>query len=288
VINSLLADPELIGSLQDSTITVDAADADGDTLTYEWMANSGSILGSGPVVTYTAPDVPSQATLFVSVTVSDGKGGSDEETVSIVVDPAAVNHDPVINSISCDPDPVTMNNDAALTADVTDIDGDDIEYLWEVSDGDVVATLQGGAIFTAPSVGADTTVTVTLTVNDGNGGSDSDSIEVDVLFVQELLDHIEVNDGDPLPGSGTELDPYLIDGDPGSELEVQFKAVGTLGGDLTSFAAWAENSSAPGTGFTLTTLGLLYVSPFDNTFEVTAVYDSVTSQPIYFQVVPPS
>jgi len=109
-----------------------------------------------------------------------------------------------------------------------------------------------------------------------------------VQFVPEDLDHIEVNDLDVLPGSGTLADPYLIDGDPGTELQVQFKAVGSLGNDLTNFCAWAETSSAPGTGFSISTLGLLFVSPFDGEFEVSAVYNATLSGTIHFKVVPPS
>jgi hypothetical protein len=50
-----------------------AHDEDGDTLTYMWSADRGTISGQGVLVTYTAPD--SYVDAKIMVTVSDGRGG---------------------------------------------------------------------------------------------------------------------------------------------------------------------------------------------------------------------
>ena len=50
-----------------------AHDEDGDTLTYKWSADRGTISGQGVLVTYTAPD--SYVDAKIMVTVSDGRGG---------------------------------------------------------------------------------------------------------------------------------------------------------------------------------------------------------------------
>jgi outer membrane protein OmpA-like peptidoglycan-associated protein len=59
------------------TIFADVIDTDNDTLTYQWSATGGEILGSGNRVIWTAPDCEtvgtSSANYEITVTVSDGK-----------------------------------------------------------------------------------------------------------------------------------------------------------------------------------------------------------------------
>jgi len=50
-----------------------AHDPDGDTLTYTWDVDRGSISGSGLLVTYNAPE--SYVDAQITVAVSDGRGG---------------------------------------------------------------------------------------------------------------------------------------------------------------------------------------------------------------------
>lgn len=288
VINLLTANPFVVDALATSALSADASDADGDSLTYNWLVTAGSITGSGASVTYNAPNVVLDTVVTVSLEVTDGNGGSDSDEINLTVKAPPPNTLPVINSMQCDPDPVITGGTGTLSADVTDADGDTLSFDWEVSLGAVTDNLDNTGSWDAPSVLVDTQVTIDLTVDDGNGGVVSDSFEVTVKFVPEDLALIELDDLDVLPGSGTQADPYLIDGDPGSELQVQFKAVGTLGSDLTVFCAWGETSSAPGTGFSLADLGLLYISPFDSEFSINAVYNATLSNDIYFKVVPPS
>ena len=83
-IHNLIANPDGVEIGQNSTVACDASDPDGDTLTYNWTSpDGGTISGSGSTITWTAP---STAGLYpVICTVSDGKGGSDEATVTITV-----------------------------------------------------------------------------------------------------------------------------------------------------------------------------------------------------------
>lgn len=55
----------------------------GSGLTYEWTATAGSILGTGSMVTWTAPDVC--GTYSVAVTVLDENGNEASEELSINV-----------------------------------------------------------------------------------------------------------------------------------------------------------------------------------------------------------
>jgi hypothetical protein len=84
VISSLTANPTSVYTGETSTITCTATDPDGDTpLTYAWTKTGGTISGSGSSVTYTAPNTA--GTYTITVTVSDGKGGSATRSVDINV-----------------------------------------------------------------------------------------------------------------------------------------------------------------------------------------------------------
>jgi outer membrane protein OmpA-like peptidoglycan-associated protein len=71
-----------------STVTADAQDPDGDTLTYKWTAPAGSFANPAERETlWTAPN--QEGTVPATVTVDDGKGGTANDTVNIqVVRPA--------------------------------------------------------------------------------------------------------------------------------------------------------------------------------------------------------
>ena len=67
-----------------STVTADAQDPDGDTLTYRWSAPSGTFQNAGDRQTvWTAP--PQEGAVPVTVTVDDGKGGTASASVTIQV-----------------------------------------------------------------------------------------------------------------------------------------------------------------------------------------------------------
>jgi hypothetical protein len=86
VISSLTAVPARLQRGETSTITCLASDPDGDVLTatsYTWTISGGTLTGTGPAVTWKAPD--SLGNFTVSVTVNDGKGGTTESICTIVV-----------------------------------------------------------------------------------------------------------------------------------------------------------------------------------------------------------
>ena len=72
-----------------STVTADANDPDGDTLTYSWSAPTGAFARNTDRQTpWTAPNQPGP--VQVTVQVSDGKGGTDSANVTIQVVRSAV------------------------------------------------------------------------------------------------------------------------------------------------------------------------------------------------------
>ncbi len=67
-----------------ATVTADASDPDGDTLTYKWSAPAGTI--SNPTARQTPWTAPMQeGPVQFTVTVDDGKGGTASDTVTIQV-----------------------------------------------------------------------------------------------------------------------------------------------------------------------------------------------------------
>ncbi|WP_176231860.1 Ig-like domain-containing protein [Candidatus Hakubella thermalkaliphila] len=80
VIVSLEA-PSVVAINEIVSLTSSATDEDGDTLTYTWQAEAGTISGEGSTVTYTAPKTAGTYTLTVSV--SDGRGGRTRRSINI-------------------------------------------------------------------------------------------------------------------------------------------------------------------------------------------------------------
>jgi flagellar motor protein MotB len=60
-----------------------ASDPDGDTLTYEWSATAGSIIGTGPSVTFDSTGMTPPASSTITVRVADGRGGTAESTCPV-------------------------------------------------------------------------------------------------------------------------------------------------------------------------------------------------------------
>ena len=63
-----------------------ASDPDGDPLTYSWSSSAGRVSGSGATTTFDSTGVPCGTSVTVTVTVSDGRGGtaSANDTVKVV------------------------------------------------------------------------------------------------------------------------------------------------------------------------------------------------------------
>src|SRR6185437_12090095 len=79
------ASPDSITDIQTSTLSVTATDAEGDALTYSWTPSGGSVSGSGASVTFTPPAVVSTTTFAVSLSITDGHGGTATGGTSVKV-----------------------------------------------------------------------------------------------------------------------------------------------------------------------------------------------------------
>jgi hypothetical protein len=82
-ISSISAKPQTVAYGQQSIVTCQANDPDGDVLTYVWKADEGNISGQGPTVTWNAPSKDGNFNVYV--TVADNKGGEAKQNVTINV-----------------------------------------------------------------------------------------------------------------------------------------------------------------------------------------------------------
>jgi PKD repeat protein len=147
-----------------------SSDPDGDALTYHWDFGDGG-QGSGGAVSHT---FVSAGTFTASLTVSDGRGGSDSASVAITVEdggpPPPGNQDPiavVVSSASAGEAPFDLNLDGSGSSDP---DGDALTYVWDFGDGNQAT---GSLVsHTYQFVGS---YKATLTVSDGLGGTATDT-----------------------------------------------------------------------------------------------------------------
>ena len=114
-----------------TTLTVDASDADGDGLQYQWRVNGGTVLNANArTTTWTLPDGPGLH--FAYVLVSDGKGGYVQQQYAASSDPLGT----------------TAAKPAARTyaaASAADFDGNTVRLRFQSGDTSLFSPAGGGA-----------------------------------------------------------------------------------------------------------------------------------------------
>ena len=171
--------PSSVGSQSIIEIRCVASDPDGDVASYGWATTGGKFSGTGPVVSWVAPE--HLGDYDVTVTVEDGKGGSAVASVTISV---VSNQDPEILSLVADPTVVLPGGRSTVTCVASDPDGDVLTYLWKASDGSMTGV--GDAVtWIAPDRGGEFDITVT--VSDGKGGQNTEQVSVTVSVAQKTV-----------------------------------------------------------------------------------------------------
>lgn len=97
IISGPNATPNPLIEDETATLSIVASDVDGDALTYIWVATDGTITGSGESVSYIPPVLSEETEFDITVTVNDGKGGTDTGIVTITVTPIPKNFPPPKN-----------------------------------------------------------------------------------------------------------------------------------------------------------------------------------------------
>jgi hypothetical protein len=83
VIDSLTAQWRQVKKAMSVPIECATRDPDGDELSYSWSVDGGEITGDGAVGNWVTPDA--NGTYTITVTVTDGRGGWDTESLEIRV-----------------------------------------------------------------------------------------------------------------------------------------------------------------------------------------------------------
>ncbi len=163
--------------------SVSATDVDLDTLTYSLGDNVGHgtlVFNADGTFDYT-PDADFTGEDSFTYTVSDGNGGSDTGTFTIVVTP--VNDAPVAADGSD-----SVDEDTVLTGSVsaTDVDLDTLTYTVDsdVTEGVLVLNTDGSFSYT-PGENFNGSDSFTYTVSDGNGGTDTGTFSITVNAVND-------------------------------------------------------------------------------------------------------
>jgi len=161
-------------------ITCNAFDDDGDALAYTWSASDGAINGTGPEVTWTAPDAEGLYRVFV--TVDDGRGGAAESSLTLRV---RSNQPPEIlvmhSEIAGDNEWLVPGASAHVSCEAIDPDGDAMSFEWSASSGKLFG--QGNAVVwqAPPTLGMQW---ITVVVTDIYGASAERSIPVTINAVE--------------------------------------------------------------------------------------------------------
>ncbi len=164
--------PEHAWTGESVTFAVQATDEDSDPLTYAWnFGDGGAVSGPDGEVTHV---FAAAGPWPVSVTVSDGQGGTASRSVTITVEDRP-NRTPVIESVIL-PATAVVGDMASFGVSASDPDGDALSATWDFGDG---ASAQGmSAVHTFGATGS---FTVTVTVDDGRGGQAQASGVVQVV-----------------------------------------------------------------------------------------------------------
>lgn len=172
----LMSAPQTVALSSNNRISCEASDEDGDSLSYAWNADEGAIYGTGDTITWIAPALT--GTYKISVIVSDGNGGTSEDSIYVTVSEGELNRPPSI-TLSVTPrgktpivptsadEPATVRVWSVLEIEciAEDPDGDALDYNWSASGGTL--TGEGAKVEYIARDRGDHVITVTVTDSTG-------------------------------------------------------------------------------------------------------------------------
>jgi hypothetical protein len=184
VIDGLGAGTDWVPPSSGIQVTCNASDRDGDELSYDWSTSNGDITGTGPEVTWTAPE--QIGVCDITVLVEDGQGGNVTGSLTLIA--ANGVHTIIEDLIVTAKEPkylkeyswgykVGKEKEYDIWCVASNTSGELI-YEWLCNGGDI--TGEGSMItWTAPNISSD--VTVMVVVFDVAGYMDNESVFFEVV-----------------------------------------------------------------------------------------------------------
>ncbi len=160
-------------------VAVSGGSANG-AYTYKWYINDTlqKNADNSTVTWETTSDAGGSYT--VSVTVSDSRGRTAEDSIDVTIIGSAANHDPTISSLTASPSAtVTAGASVTFTASASDQDGDTLSYTWKV--GSLSQSSVGNTMVLSTSGYSAGVYSIQVTVTDGMGGSATQTIDLTVI-----------------------------------------------------------------------------------------------------------
>jgi LmbE family N-acetylglucosaminyl deacetylase len=109
-----------ITDAQTTSLNVSAFDVDANTLSYSWTSDMGTVTGSGPNAVFTPPVVAAQTDAAITVTVSDGQGGTIQNTTYVTVTPSN-SSSLAVSSVALNPTSVVSGSSSTGTVTLTSV-----------------------------------------------------------------------------------------------------------------------------------------------------------------------
>jgi len=173
-------------TLTEYEISTAATDADGDTLTYKWSVDGGTL--SDPDINPTKWETPGfPETYHITVVASDGKGGTDTETIAVRVEELVIllGSPPEIQDITINESPLYVDTKYYVHSVVTDPDNDLAFFQFDASDGILSDQSANTIYWTTPATEGD--YTIALLARDSEGNEDLLVVSFFVVDKVEML-----------------------------------------------------------------------------------------------------
>ena len=184
VIDGLRAEAEWVSPAGSLLVTCNASDRDGDELSYDWLVSRGDISGTGPEVTWTAPE--EIGVCGITVMVDDGQGGNVTGSLTLIAANGTLSIIESLDVTAREPEYIKEYSWGYKVGKekVYDIEcvalntSSELVYQWLCDGGEIVG--DGPIItWTAPNISCD--VTVAVVVFDAAGYMDKESVFFEVV-----------------------------------------------------------------------------------------------------------
>ena len=214
-VNSVTASKEVVDGNEVITITVDASDPDGDSLTYKWYASGGTITANnGNSITWVAPVVAYDQQVLIGVNVYDEEDAGDSgSTIISVKGYKHENHPPVIDSVIATYSDFTTGMSLPVTVVAHDPDGDRLSYHWLATGGWYDDPETSATMWHSPVTSNAKKYILAIVVSDSRGAVSMKSVSVSDLSFG-LVAYYSFDNCSAHDDSGNEYDGTIRHGSP--------------------------------------------------------------------------